>query len=261
MSEYDFILDNMRYSYSSVSGYDSCAYGFYLSYIESKSRIGNFFGEFGSFCHDILEKYFKDELDIFELVQYYEENYIEKVAIPPPPYPMGMADKYYNDGLEFFQNFEFDKNNYEIVSIEDKIEYKYRDIFLVIIPDLVLRKKLDSKYILVDYKTSKLKDGKSKFDKEKIEGYKKQLLLYAYFIWQSKNIEIDEIKIWFLRNKIEHTIIVNPFEVQEVVEWFENTIGDIKKETMWFANTDKKNKYFCSEICSMREICDRKIIA
>jgi len=102
--KYDFILDGMRFSYSSVNSYVTCPGCFKLSYIDVEDRIGNAFSDFGNLVHSTLEKYFKGELQIDQLAEYYEDNYEISIINPFPPYPQGMSENYYNAGLEFFEN-------------------------------------------------------------------------------------------------------------------------------------------------------------
>ena len=254
MGEYNFILDNMRYSHSSASLFETCKYAFYLTYIECSERSNNFYSDYGLFVHDIMEKYFRRELDVMELSQYYIENYNKLVVSPPPSYPVGIDQKYYDSGLYFFDNFVFDIDNYETIIIEDKIDSVLNDIRLVVKPDLVLRHKETGKNYLIDYKSSNpYKYGK--LDAKKVDGYKKQMYLYSYFLEAENNIKIDEIKLWFIRM---NTVEVFPYESymgEDTVKWFYNTILKSKEETDFEPNNTKENNYFCTQICSMRNIC------
>jgi len=256
-NEYDFILDNMRFSYSSANSFDTCPHGFFLTYIDAEDRIQNFFSQFGLYVHDILEKWFNNELDLFELPMYYEDHYEENITLSPPPYPKGMAQSYYDDGLNFFENISFDKEKYELISTEDAISYEYNDIKLIIKPDLILKDKESGEMILFDYKTSKLGKNKKK-NQEKIDGYLVQFYLYVVFLWIAKDIEINKILVWFVRNQDIMEFAVDPYKAQEAVEWFESTITKIKNETEWKANLDKKNDYFCRFICSTFSECQPK---
>ncbi|HUU87983.1 MAG TPA: PD-(D/E)XK nuclease family protein [Candidatus Glassbacteria bacterium] len=255
MNDYSFTLDNMRFSYSSANNFTTCRRQFYLSYIEYADRKPNFFSDFGLYCHDILEKYFARELEIWDLEDYYVDNYGEGVQNSPPPYPKGMADQYYQDGLEFFANFDFDLNAYDVVSIEDKIDATVNDIDLVIKPDLVLRENATGKYSLVDYKTSKLKFNK--YDEDKIAGYMKQFYLYSHFLKVGRDIDISTITVWFIRNNYIMNIDVDPIKMQETIDWFFGVIKDIKKEEDWETTTDKKTKFFCQWLCGCRDSCDK----
>jgi len=254
-NSYDFILDNIVYSYSSVNSYETCPHGFFLTYIEAEERGSNFYSEFGLLVHDILEKYFLCELDEKDLTNYFIEHYNEYVKSFPPPYPKNLGESYYEDGISFFDNFTFDRENFEVVFTEEKIESIQQDIKLVVKPDLLLKEKSTGKYILVDYKTSKLKG--SKYDFKKLEGYKRQLNLYAYFTWIEKEIKTDEIWIFFIRNNDIMKMEINHDDIIETIEWFTSTIGKIKDDEQWVANTDKSNSYFCSNLCGVRMSCEK----
>jgi len=254
MGNFDFILDNMRFSFSSASSYHTCAYGFNLTYVEAEDRANNFFADFGLLCHQTLEEYFRGELKIEELPQYYMDNWTEFVKSPCPPYPQGMEENYYNQGLSFFENFKFNKDDYEIVYIEEKIDATYHGINLVVKPDLILREKATEKCILIDYKTAKIKATKALKAKQ-LEDYLKQFLLYVNFLWWERGVKVDEIQIWFLRDQKVEIIPVDPYKVGEVLTWFEDTVSSIKKEDEWKPNLDKGNEYFCFNICSVRSIC------
>jgi CRISPR/Cas system-associated exonuclease Cas4 (RecB family) len=257
MSEFDFILNNIIYSFSSVNTYETCPFAFKNIYILAKERKGNFYSAYGSFCHNILEKYFKDELEIWDLSKYFENNFGKEITEIPPPYPKNIVDIYYQDGLNFFENFEFDKNKYEIILIEDKIESKHKDFKLVVKPDLVLKDKTTNEYILMDYKTKKLKNNK--YDEETIEEYKKQFYLYAYYIFLEKQITVSKILIWFIRNNQLVELPIDHYQITNVLDWFESIVTKIKQETEWKMNNNKKNQYYCSQLCGLRDMCEHKI--
>ena len=228
-----------------------------LTYIECKERISGWFSDYGLFCHKILEKYFKGELETWDLAKYYEDNYGKEIVTAPPPYPPSMPESYYNAGLKFFTDFNFDKDLYDVLVIEEPIDAEYNGVKLVIKPDLVLREKSSGKCILIDFKTAKIKANKK--DKEKqLEDYLNQFNLYSYFLWIGKGLEISEIRIWFLRDEIEKVIKLDMFSVQRSLDWFEETIKNIKIEDKWEPNLDKSNAYFCEQICSMRQICEHR---
>jgi putative RecB family exonuclease len=246
------ILNEMRFSHSSINCYNACPLSFKMIYIQAEDRMGNAFSDFGSFVHKILEKYFKDELDLWQLSSYYQEHYAESIKNSFPSFPAGMADNYYNEGLEFFEEFDFDKSDYEIIAIEESIQTKFKDFNFIAIPDLLLKHKKSGKYILFDYKTANVMKG-GKPDKSKLEDYKRQVHLYAYFLWYIKQIEISEIKIWAIRNGKVFEFPYDQFYGLQSLEWVEETINQIRQDTKWEANT--KNQYWCYQICSVRSVC------
>ena len=259
MSEYDFILEGMVYSYSSVSNFVNCPYAFYLTYIDYVDRSTNWYSDFGLYIHNIMEKFFADELDVFDLPIYFEENYESKVTAPLPMYPVGIEAKYREQTLEFFNNFSFDKSQYDVIDIETFINVEHEGINITIRPDLILRDKNTSEIILVDYKTSDPYNKKTgKPVKKKIEEYKKQMLLYSYFINKTMSVNIDKIKLWFVRvNKIEE-FDYSEKEAVEVLEWFTGEIKKIKEEEEFPPTDTTKNKFFCLNLCSVSEYCKFK---
>ena len=257
MSDYDFILDGITYSFSSIGTYDNCPYCFKLSYIDIEDgRVDNAFGEFGLLMHDCLEKYLKKEVDAWDLPIYYEENYYNFVKTPFPPYPVGMGERYYQDGLSFVEGFDFNVDDYEIINIEGFVKHAYRGIDLVIKPDAVLKHKETGEISLVDFKTSRLYNNSR--DTKKVNGYLKQLHFYAYILWLKESIEIDKIVIWYIRNQEIREYPVDQDKILETMDWIEDTVGKIKREKEWNPNKSKENKYFCDHICSYRAICARK---
>jgi len=268
VSEFDFILDNIVYSYSSVTTFETCPHAFKLTYIDNMPREQNFYGEFGLFMHDILEKYFNRELEEFELPQYYDAEYERNVTESPPPFPFGLGDKYRNDGITFLENIDFDRDRYEVVGTEESIfsEYngEHNGISLIIKPDLILKDKTNGEYILADYKTSKLdltgKTGFSKKDLKKIDEYLRQFYLYIYFYGKEKEIDITKIFVWFIRNDLLMEFEVDEKIMKETLHWFDSTVDEILSEEEWTkaASEDKKNHYFCNFICGVSNSCEYK---
>lgn len=251
------VVENMRFSYSSVTSFITCPYGFKLSYIDYNDRSKNWYSDFGLLMHDVLEKHFKDELDIMELSQYYEEQYSIQVTSPAPPYPVGIAERYYDDGLNFFNNFDFNKSNYEIIHIENSIETTYNGVKLIVKPDIVLKDKTTGDTYLVDYKTSDPFKYPSQ-GKKKLEEYRKQMYLYAYFINHTTDIKINKIKLWFVRiNKFDDFDYVEE-EAGNVVNWFYNGVLNIQVEEEFPPCDTKKNKFFCQQLCSVSQFCQYK---
>ena len=125
---------------------------------------------------------------------------------------------------------------------------------IVVKPDLILKNKKTGENILIDYKTSKLKGNK--YDKSKLEGYKKQFLLYTYFTWLNQDVEITKIIIWFIRNNQEFEIKIEHDEIMETLEWFEKGVASAKNDTEWEPNLKSSNKFFCENLCSVYEYCE-----
>ena len=61
------MIDNMVWSFSRLNSFKTCPYEWYLQYIEGISGEDNFYAEFGSYCHKILEKYVRLRLNILNV--------------------------------------------------------------------------------------------------------------------------------------------------------------------------------------------------
>jgi len=261
MSSYDFIIDNIRFSYSSVSSYNTCPYGYKLNYIDKHPRRNNFFGQYGSFVHDCFEQFFSKNIDAFELSDYYRENYDKNVNLSPPVFLKGLNDKYMRQGLKFFDSFSFDINNYDILVIEDLIKFSIGDIKIVAKPDLVLREKSSGKIIQYDYKTSTpfridKRSGREIKDKKKLEGYSKQMFIYAYALGKHKDMQLDKTILLFTRLNREVTLPWTLEEENSAIDWMLSTIKKIKLDENFIA--DNSSQFFCKNLCNVREFCEYK---
>lgn len=256
MGKYSFITDVMKFSNSSLNTFNACPYGFKLTYIDSEERFGNWFSSYGIFVHLVFEKFFKDELKQEELAKWYEDNYASHVKGSPPMRAEQINANYYDKGLEFFKGFKFDKNLYKVLVIEESFVFEYGNYRFIVKPDLILEENENKKTILFDYKTSKIYKNK-KMDLEKLEEYERQLYIYRWGLWASKQIEIDEMKILFIRDNYVHTIIPSIDKQMEINQWVTDTLDIISNENEFKAKPE--NWFFCSNLCSVASSCSYKL--
>lgn len=260
MSSYEFIVDGMKYSYSSISSFETCPYSFKLMYIDYKDRINNFFAEHGTLMHNCFEQFFNGNLESYELTKYFTDNYDIFVKADAPDYPAGMKERYIEQGIEFFNNFSFEKDDYEITNIESKIDFELAPgITFTGRPDLVLKSKKTGKYGLWDYKSSapfrtNKRTGEEITDTKKLEGYYKQMYLYAHALREHKNIPIETITLWFTRPDRKVTVEWEEEKEKKAIKWAIDVINRIKKEEEFPYNNSEK--FFCDNLCSVREHCE-----
>jgi hypothetical protein len=267
MSDYAFILDEMLWSYSRVETFERCAQCFYLSYILKKDQIPGFFGEYGSFGHLLLEKYYKEELFDFELADEYTNNYNSNItAYAPPNKFVNLADKYYQQGKYYFENFKGLDSDYETLGVESKYEYKIGDYNFTGIIDLELKHK-EGWYEIIDHK-SKSEQHKNKLTKKSnpddfvqlVDGrfipfdLTKQLYLYCIPTFEKygeypKYINFNMFKIndWY---KFEF----RKEDFEKSVQWVISTIQNLYKETKWLKGEDVGD-FWCSFVCGQTCNC------
>lgn len=247
MSKYDFILDNMIYSFSRVNSFSNCPHGWELYYIFGEEQVNGFFGQFGTFCHLILEKFFKNELEIWELTTFYEDNYFENVTEFPPPYPRGMEDTYYQRGYDFFDNLDFDKSKWKILGIEETFEVEIEKYKVIVKPDLRLQNIETEEMFIFDYKSSDVEK------KDEFEKAKKQISFYILAFLLHSNIRINKGAIWAIRTGELIDFIITDEDLENAKKWFLEEIEKIKSEKNF--NKGKVSKYFCDYLCGSRDIC------
>lgn len=260
MSSYDFVVNNMRFSYSSATTFDTCRYAFKLTYIEVlEPKANNFFAEYGTLIHECFEKFFTGELDSFDLSRYYEERYKKVVVTPPPSYPVGMEEKYMEQARVFFENFFFSREEYDVLLVEGKLDFTIGDVVMTARPDLVLKNKKTGIISLHDYKTATpfwtdRRTGKEVRDAKKIDSYYRQMAIYTYALRVAKGIAVDEITLWFPR--LNKTLTIPKEEEKETaaIAYVLDTIERIRKEEEFPFNTG--SPYFCDNLCSVRNFCE-----
>jgi len=214
------------------------------------------FSQYGKFCHEIFERYAKGEIAIFEMASIYEEGYANNVTLPFPVMPFlktPLDEKYFMEGLSFFQNFAgFTEPTKEVEKkFEIDIEHNGKEIrFTGIIDRLAMQ---GDDLMIYDYKS---KSGfKSK--KEKNE-YFRQLYLYSLYIKKEYGKYPTKINLHLFRKDDMVEEIFDESKLEEAIVWLFDVIERIESAEEYPMSvdlarnqSDEKNKrFFCREICS-----------
>ena len=138
MTDYSDATKNMVFSYSNLSTFETCKLLWKKIYIEKIERKSGFYAEVGLIFHETLEKYFKEEIESYQMLDYYKDNYSRVVVSDEPPFPKGIGEKYYQDGITFFSNFDFSRDDYDMLNVEEPVKTTISEIMFVIKPDLVI---------------------------------------------------------------------------------------------------------------------------
>lgn len=254
MNEDRFIIDCMLWSFSRLSSFHQCPYGFYLKYIQCTEGETNFFAEYGSFMHSILEKYEKGELSLFEISQYYEEHFNEYVIHDAPPNKyVDIRQSYYDKGLDYLDNIDLILDKYEILGIEKEVKFIIGGYEVIGYIDLLLKDKETGDIIVLDHKSQSIKFNKngtvSQQNKKDVLKFKRQLYLYSIPVIKEYGVK-PKYLIWNLfkdRNWLE--VEFDDKEFEEAKQWAEDTVKAIENETAWLPNP---SAYFCQNLCDMR---------
>ena len=129
MSDYEFIFDNLRWSFSNLKSFEQCPFEWLLKYVECERGVENIYGQFGSLCHNILEQYLKGEMPRKIMLDHYVDNFNNYVEyLTDDKY--GTRDKLYRIGYEFFEKFNLDLSGCKIIGVEQKLEFDFFTIRL-----------------------------------------------------------------------------------------------------------------------------------
>lgn len=260
MGKYDFIFDGMTWSFSRLNY--TCLYEFYLNYIECRDKQDNFFAQIGTLMHTIFEKLVKEELAIFEISQYFV-NHFDEVVTEQAPYNMysDLRQSYYNQCLDYLDNFSLDYSKYDILGVEKEVNITIGKIDLVGYIDLLIRDKETGDIIVVDYKSSiikfKKKDGKPvKKDEPHWLAFQRQEYLYSKAVIEEYGVAPKYLEwIMFRANEIKRIPWIEE-DYKTALKWAEETAEYLKSldEFPSIAGDD----YYCINLCSFRNSCEKK---
>lgn len=251
--KYDFIISEMQWSYSRLTSFEQCHYGWLLHYVLHQPTESGFFAEYGSFMHLVLEQYLNGVLEKDELVEYYTRHYHSQVA--SQPYSKSLADKYYQNGIKYLLSIDFPHRN--IVSVEERLEFIIGDMPFIGYVDVISEE--DGELVITDHKSHDLKPFSKKYPAKKtqtdieLESYLRQLILYAYGVKLKygkypKTLEFNCFK--------SGTMIRVPFDessVQKTIDWALRTRQEIIEESAWKPNIDY---FYCENLCDCRKSCE-----
>ena len=243
------------YSYSKVKMFYSCKQAFYTRYFERPTELLNHgTSEFGSFMHEILEKYEKGELEIYDMLPYYIEHYNDAVKSSfvlniNANFSKDFSDNYYIDGIKYLENFEgFPQFN--ILEVEHEFEVNIEDKFLFNGKIDLIARNNDGELIILDHKS------KSKFkNKKELNEYAKQLYLYAYAVKQ----EYGELpkKLYFNMFRTNELVEID-FDIndyQNAYNWLVSSVNEIEN-TFDFSPQENEDPFYCLNFCPVKNQCE-----
>lgn len=259
-------IASMTWSYSRINSYDQCPKMFYMTYIDEAESVDSAFAQWGSLCHSLFDDYAKGKLLEFELGDEYDARYPEYMTERFPPNKWtDLNAKYYDNGKQFFDDFEGFPENWEIISSEQSILIEIEGIKVRGYIDLLVRDKNDGKLIVVDHKS------KSKFNSdEELEHYSYQLYFYALWVKEHYHEWPKELIFNMFRIRDEKRITFTESGLQKAIAWLKENVNRIyededfpDKVTLKYQKAGEpvpdnyRPDFFCQHLCSVRYHCER----
>lgn len=249
MEDYSFILDGMRWSYSSLNTYETCPASFRMIYLDGYKGGQNAFAEWGSLMHKILERYYTHQIDLFDLIDEYESDYNKYVQHDFPPNRFVKLDEIYKrDGREYLSNFNDPFAEYQVIGVEKRFTTKIDTHDFVGVIDLLLQDKDDERFVICDHKSHKFKNNKE------IEKYLRQLYLYSQYVKETYEQLPKRLIFNTLRNPEPVIVDFDESKYIEAVDWARTTIEKIYKDDKFECHSDD---FFCSNLCSVNIFCEQ----
>lgn len=246
---YKAIVDRMTFSYSRLSSFSDCRYGWFLKYIDCSEEQDMFYASYGKFIHSILERFYKNELEQDEMVSTFLQGFSTEVK---GQYPSeSIVASYVEKGLEYFRNFKpLDMN---ILGVEKQVEFKVSGYNLIGFIDLLGEK--DGELYIVDNKSRELKPRSKKNnlvrDRE-LDDMLKQLYIYSEAVYQEFGKYPKSLCFNCFKNGV---FIEEPFDIEthkKTLDWVIEQINKIKNAKDFYPALD----YFkCKYLCGVHNEC------
>lgn len=259
MSQYTEDVKKMQWSYTRLSSFLHCKYGFYLNYIvkddDAYPNEGNFWSDAGTYFHDILAQIFTGKLSPDDAPQYFIDHYSDNVFYTTYPRTM---EKSYESCATYLSIVDFSKlKDYDIQGVEIPVNFQESGYNFIGYIDLLLQQKQTGDIILVDHKSGEYplrQNGEPKErQKEIYDGYKKQMYLYSRAIREKYGKYPKTIAWNHYRDGKVNAIPWNEKEYADTMTWFIDTIHAIENETEY---APRDNCWFCQNLCNFRNSCE-----
>lgn len=211
---------NKVYSYSQVKLYEEDPYEYYLKYIakvKPDKETSSAYGVIGGMVHDILEKFYRNEIKKQECKVLFQSEFAKLMNDPST----GVFSQDPSQNRAIATNFIKDISDYfdRVVKLEGKIfceeemscyfeNHLSKSVFMGYIDFLNLK---DGKAYIIDYKTSTL------YKEEDIPKYSHQLILYAESVRKKYGFKYEDIIVGW--NFLKYAKLINKVDLsEEVVE-------------------------------------------
>lgn len=241
------IPEGFTWSFTSLVAYEQCPKSFMLKKLRKVGEEAeNFYSQYGSWGHAILESYYKGLIPHIALAEVYEKGFDDAVTLRPP-YPKGVVEKSRAAGLRYFQNFKELEPEWEVLDVEKKFEIQIGGYPVVGIVDLVLRHKDTGDIVVVDHKSK----SKASMTKE-YETYKKQLYIYAKYIKETYGKFPSVMRFNMFKEGYEIDEPFNQEDYDKTMSWVIHVIEQTILDDEWEARPDD---FFCFVLCGVKDYC------
>lgn len=244
------------WSYSRISLYEQCPYGYYLQYVEQRGGTDNFYASFGSLIHRLLQQILDNRISYQEAVDYFTDNYESEIY---PDAPQNIIDSYFEKGLTYLADVDFTDlfEEFEIVGVEKEVKFKIANHDFIGYIDLLLKSKQSGELVVVDHKSSKYPCGAKgqilKSCAQQAKHYEYQLLLYSKAVKEEFGRYPAQLSWNYFKERKWYSVPFNEDKLNEATEWATGLIDKIQNDNEFSEN---KDFFYCHNICNHRDSCE-----
>ena len=230
-----------RWSFSRISLYEQCPYGYYLQYVEKRGGVENFYASFGSLIHKLLQQILDKEITYEEAVDYFTENYENEIY---PDVPQNIIDSYFEKGLTYLADVDFSdlEVEFDVIGVEKEVDFDVNGHKFIGYIDLLLQSKSSGDYVIVDHKSSKYPLGKTgkvlKSCEEQAKHYEHQLLLYSQAIHDEYGKYPVQLTWNYFKENKWYSVPFDENKLNEAMAWAENLVKTISEDKEFVAKKD-----------------------
>lgn len=248
-------MKNDLLSFSRINNWQ-CPYEWKLHYIDGIEGESGFFAEVGTAMHETLEAYLKQDINLFLLLEYFEQKWQENVIHNAPPNKyVDISQQYYQQCVDYLSQLVFDFDRYEILGVEKEITFNIKQYKFHGFIDLLMKDKETDEIIISDHKSFlprfKVNGEISKTQIEHFNEFKHQLYMYSIPIIKEYG-KVDKLRWNFFRGMQEYIISWTKEEYDSTIKWALDRIEEISDEIIWLPND--QNRFYCNYLCSMRNM-------
>lgn len=248
---YSFLISQMTWSFSRLTAFEKCRYGFLLKYLEEEPEQPTYFASYGKLMHQILEQYHNGTINKDEaIIKYYSEY-----GNLPHDISSNVYTKYYEEGKKYLENIQPVNT---ILATEQKIDFDINGHKFVGYIDRIDANK--NGYDIIDYKTRIINTNFiSKRTKKPTKHYElfvqyaRQLYMYSIATEQLYGKPPDKICFHCFRDGSWATEQFNKEQQNKVTQWADDLIETITYNEDWSPNIDW---FSCRYICGFYNVCE-----
>lgn len=248
---YEPLLHDMTWSFSRLNIYKACPHQWYLHYLMDEPEHERFYSSYGSFCHELIARFYTGELSREELLPEFLCGFPNRVLGERPSEKI--ERRYLDQGADYFAHFE--PFPYDTLLVEQPVDFTVSGLKFTGVIDWLGRDK-DGSLVLIDHKSADLKPysgrGKPTMDDFKLRDTLRQLYLYCFWIKEQYGAYPGLLILNCFRTGKQIAEIFSPSSLDEAAHWVRATYENVLKDSDFLPTDDY---YYCRYICPQHENC------